>query len=121
MTNSNSESVSAATEPAPPPEVPAVRIVVDIPIVFADGVISHSYAPGIAKFFLYRNNSDPFVSVPNKNVIVAQVVMQAEGFAKAVHFFNHRLKLMVRDGSISQEAMERITSIEYETPDKPNA
>ncbi|MGY4351248.1 phage tail protein X [Bradyrhizobium sp. GM7.3] len=105
------------TEKAPeevvPAPIPRVKIVPDIPVFFADGVISHSYAPGISKFFFYRIDSDAFTTGPNQTVVVAQAVMAAEGFAKMVHFFNHRLQIMIRDGALSKEAAEAISSFDY--------
>lgn len=105
---------------APSPETQNVKVVPDIPVFFADGVLSHAYAPGISKFYFYRTNSDPLLALPNRNVVVAQCIMQAEGFARTVHFFNYRLKLMVRDGAISQEAVDRIFAFSYDEPTNPN-
>jgi hypothetical protein len=101
--NQNSTSVIPAS----------VRIVPEIPIFFADGIASHSFASGISKFYFYRTDSDALAPVDNVNVPVAQAVMSAEGFAKALHFLNHRLKLMIRAGAISQEAVDAVFAYKH--------
>jgi hypothetical protein len=96
--------------------VQPVRAIQDPPVVFCDGVMSHSFAPGISKFYLYRTDASPDVSEGNKNIPVLQIVMSASGFAGMLHFFNHRLALMVRDGVISQEAVDEIKKHVYPDP-----
>lgn len=105
-----------ADEQPTPAAIPVVKVVGDIPVIFTDGVSSHSYAPGIAKYYLFRVDSDPLALGNDKTVTVAQIIMQAEGFAKMVAFLNHRLKLMVRDGAISKEATDKIMSHDFEAP-----
>jgi hypothetical protein len=76
----------------PPPQAPAaVRIVPDIPVIFADGVMSQAFALGVSKFYLYRTDTAPNVLEGNTNVPVLQIVMTAQGFAAMLHFFEHRL------------------------------
>jgi hypothetical protein len=103
------ETVSQAVAPA------RVKIVPDIPVVFADGAMSQAFGPGISKFYLYRNDFDPNLSGA-ENTPVAQIVMPAEGFAAMVHFLQHRLQVMIEAKVISQEAIDRITSTKYPTP-----
>jgi hypothetical protein len=98
-------------------DIPVVRVIGDIPVIFTDGVSSHSHAPGIAKYYLYRVDSDPFAIGNDKNVVVAQVVMQAEGFAKMVAFLNHRLSLMVKDGAVSKAAVDAAMSFDFTAHD----
>jgi hypothetical protein len=102
--------------------VQAVKLIQDIPVIFADGVISQSYIPGISKFYLYRTDIGPDVdaSQPPRNVPVVQVVMSARGFAGMLHFFHHRLKIMIRDGAISQDMVDSINSFVYDEPPPPS-
>jgi hypothetical protein len=78
--------------------------------------MSQSYIHGVSKFYLYRTDNDPDVTKGAKNVPVVQVVMSAQGFAGMLHFFQHRLKMMVRDGAISQDAVNKINSVIYDEP-----
>jgi hypothetical protein len=100
--------------------IQTVRVVGDIPVVFSDGVMSHSYIRGVSKYYLYRTDSSPDVSDGPKNIVVAQVVMSATGFAGMLHFFQHRLKLMIDDGAISQAEVDQINKTVYETTQKAN-
>lgn len=106
-------TAAAATAP---PIIPSVRLIQDIPVLFADGVMSQSFIPGISKFFLYRADASANVSEPPKNTPVVQIVMPASGFAAMTHFFEHRLKLMIDDGAISQAEVDRIKQFVYENP-----
>lgn len=101
----------------PAAEVQTVKVVSDVPVFFADNIVSQSYGAGISKFYFARIDTDVLVAGPNRTVPVAQAIMPAEGFARAVAFFNHRLKLMVRDGVISQEAVDEIFSFKYDDAD----
>jgi|ERR1700722_8640724 hypothetical protein len=96
----------------------AVRIIQDVPVVFSDGVMSHSFVQGVAKFYLFRTDSAPNVVEGTRNVPVVQVVMSAIGFAGMLHFFEHRLKLMIEDGAISQATVDKINETIYEDPRK---
>ena|ERR1700722_19805755 len=93
--------------------VQPVRAIQDPPVVFCDGVMSQSFAPGISKFYLFRTDASPDASEVNKNIPILQIVMSANGFATMLHFFNHRLKLMLRNGAISQEAVDEINKYVY--------
>jgi hypothetical protein len=99
-----------------PPQVPAVRIVSDVPVVFSDGVMSHSFIEGVSKFYLYRTDSAPNVVEGATNVPVVQVIMSAQGFAGMLHFFQHRLQLMIDGGAISQATVDRIKETVYTDP-----
>jgi hypothetical protein len=101
-------------------DIQAVRIIHDIPVIFSDGVMSHSYITGVSKFYLYRTDSAPNVADGARNVPVVQVIMSAQGFAGMLHFFQHRLKLMIRDGAISQELVNDIDNTSYDDPVKAN-
>jgi hypothetical protein len=96
----------------------AVRVVPDIPVIFSDGVMSHSFVQGVAKFYLYRTDSSPNVVDGMQNVPVVQVIMSAQGFAGMLHFFQHRLRLMIQEGAISQEMVDKVNAVTYEDPYK---
>ena len=96
--------------------IQAVRIVQDIPVVFADGVMSQSYIHGVSKFYLGRTDSSADDTRGPQNVPVVQIVMSAQGFAGMLHFFQHRLKMMIRDGAISQDTVDQINSVVYDEP-----
>jgi hypothetical protein len=112
--------VTEQTAPSAPASIPTVRVVQDIPVVFADGVMSQAYGQGIAKFYLYRTDASPNASELPKNVPFLQVVMPAHGFAVMLHFFEHRLKLMINDQTISQEAVDEIKKTVYSAPQPAN-
>ena len=101
--------------------IPSVKVIQDIPVLFADGVLSHAYGPGVAKFYFYRTDSSPDPLEGTKNVPVLQIVMPAHGFAALVHFFQHRLNLMIQNGAISAEAVNKIKETIYPVAGPTNA
>jgi hypothetical protein len=99
--------MSETTEPdKAPASIPAVKIVPDVPVIFADGVISQSWGPGISKFYLGRFDGDPEAKKEAISVPVVQMVMPAEGFVQMVAFFEHRLKAMIEKGIVSQDSID---------------
>jgi hypothetical protein len=108
-------------QPAAPAGIPTVKIAQDVPVVFTDGVMSHAHGPGIAKFYLYRADPSPDALEPAKNIPIAQLIMTARGFAAMLHFLEHRLKIMIADGAISQAEVDRINQVVFETPQKTHA
>jgi hypothetical protein len=91
-----------------------VRIVPDVPFFFSDGITSHSFAPGISKFYFFRTDASPLGVAESKNVVVAQAIMSAEAFARSLHFLNHRLKMMVKAGAITQQEVDEAFSFKYD-------
>jgi hypothetical protein len=87
--------------------IPAVKIVPDVPAIFADGAISQNWGPGISKFYLGRIDADPSAQKEATSTPVAQVIMPAEGFVYMVAFFEHRVKMMVENGIISQDLVDK--------------
>jgi hypothetical protein len=85
-----------------------VRIVQDIPVLYADGVTSHYYAYGIAKFYLSRIDPDPAAKGTPRLVNIVQVVMPADGFAQMVLFLEKRLQTMITEKIITQEQVDQI-------------
>ena len=98
--NGETSSPSGLVNPA------AVKIVPDIPAIFADGAISQNWGPGISKFYLGRLDADPNAKGDGTSVPVAQIIMPAEGFVYMVAFFEHRLKTMVEKGIVSQQLVD---------------
>jgi hypothetical protein len=93
-----------------------VKIATDAPVIFADGALSQVFGAGVAKFFLYRIDPDPNVATSPTPSVTAQIIMPVEGFAAMVHFFQHRLQLMVEANAISKEALEKIRGVTYPPP-----
>jgi hypothetical protein len=51
--------------------VQPVRAIQDPPVIFCDGVLSQSFAPGISKFYLFRTDASPDVTGKQKHPGVA--------------------------------------------------
>jgi hypothetical protein len=86
--------------------IPSVKIIQDVPIVFADGIQSQSYGFGVAKMYLNRYDPDPRAREAPTEVVVAQVVMPIHNFIMSVALLEHRLKMMVADKAITQEQVD---------------
>lgn len=102
-------------EPGAP--IPTVRIAQETPVIFADGVMSHSYAYGVSKIYLVRSDVDPSVSGPGQDVIAAQFIMPTDGFVRMTAFFEHRIKVMVEAGALKQEAVDKARQFWIDNPD----
>jgi hypothetical protein len=97
------QSTGKAEAPTTPP---AVKVIGDIPVLYADAVSSQAYVRNTSKFFLVRFDPNPHgVGTPEISV-VQQIVMPMEGFVQMWVFFEHRLKMMIRDGTISKDIIE---------------
>ena len=96
----NSPSPAQTSGPA------SVRIVTDIPIVYADGIVNHVVGPGVCKFYLYRSDADPKDPKEYSQATVVQVVMPVGGFVEMAAFFEHRLRVMVKNKAVTQEYIE---------------
>jgi hypothetical protein len=100
------------------PESPVtqVKIVSDIPVVFADAVSMQTYGPGISKFYLVRIDPDPLGAGSNKVAAVLQVVMPMDGFIQMWAFFEQRLKTMLKDGVISKSEIDKAREAVQQLP-----
>jgi hypothetical protein len=98
--------------------VATVRILPDVPVIFADVTISQSWATGVTKFFLGRVEGDPDAKRDPITIPVAQIVMPAEGFVSMVAFFEHRIKAMIASGSVSQESFDKARQFWVETEER---
>jgi hypothetical protein len=83
-----------------------VRTIPEIPVVFADGVANHVMGPGISKFHFYR--TDAILGKLNvfEKVEALQLIMPANSFVDMVAFFEHRLKVMVKYGNVTQSVID---------------
>jgi hypothetical protein len=118
---SESEQPKATPQPAPtvenvPAPITTIKVAQDIPVIFADGVTSQSFGPGISKFYVHRVDSDPHLLTPNKVINMLQVVVPAEGFIKMTAFFEHRLRIMVANNIVSQEAVDQARDFWIKNP-----
>ena len=95
---------AGGSTPAP---IPAVKVVQDIPVLFADGVSSQSYGIGFSKFFLYRWDPDPFAKGTGTPVPILQVAMPTDGFVAMWLFFEQRIRMMVKEGALTQEDIDQ--------------
>jgi hypothetical protein len=84
-----------------------VKTVQDIPVIFADGIMSQAWTQNLSKFYLVRYDSDPLAQSGNSQKIVAQIVMPNDGFVMAFAFLEHRLKTMIESGAITHESLEK--------------
>lgn len=94
------QPVPVTTEPT------TVKVVQDIPVVFADGVLQHVTSPNVSKFYLHRSDVNPKDPNSFSNFPVIQVIMPNTGFADMVAFLEHRLKVMLHRGDISQAVID---------------
>jgi hypothetical protein len=90
-----------------PPSIQTVRLLPETPVIYADGVSDQSYGPGMSKFHLFRVDPAPSSGV-NELRSVVQIVMPLDSFVQMWAFFEHRLKLMIKDDVISREKIEQI-------------
>ncbi len=105
-------------------EVQTVRILQDVPVIFVDGVVSQSFAPGVVKFYFSRVDSDPFLRPEGaRNVVNLQVVMPTDSFVRMVAFFEHRLKMMAGSNDVSQATIDAARQFWIDNPNagRPNA
>jgi hypothetical protein len=102
-----SQTTEGGNAAAATPTIPVVKIVPDIPTIFADGVLSQNYGPGVSKFFLGRFDADPAAQKDIASVPVAQIIMPADGFIHMMAFFEHRVKTMVEQGAIAQATVDK--------------
>jgi hypothetical protein len=89
------------------PQGPAlVKLVTDVPVIFADGVSQHSTGPGTARFYLYRTEVNPQNANQSTVTPVIQIVMPAVGFADMLAFFELRAKVAVHRGDLDQKVLD---------------
>jgi hypothetical protein len=83
-----------------------VRLVSDIPVVYADGITNHVIGPGISKFYLHRSDATPRNPNEYNQVTVVQIIMPSTGLVDMVAFLEHRLRSMVKNEQITQEYID---------------
>jgi hypothetical protein len=84
---------------------------ISCPTMFADGVLSCSIAPGIAKFYLMR--FEPNLSGNNEFRIqpMVQIVLPSEGFVNLAVYLNMQVDRMIRSGFISQNRVDELRQL----------
>jgi hypothetical protein len=111
---SNVEGAQAAATPVT--SIQSVRIVQEVPLIFADGVMSQSYGSGVSKFYLSRFDPDPRARAAPQEVVVLQVAMPIQNFVMSVAFLEHRLKTMVAENAVTQEQVDRARQYWIDNP-----
>jgi hypothetical protein len=104
-----SQGPSAPLPSSPPAQGLAptpVRVVPDIPVVFADGITNHVIGPGISKFYLHRSDAAPGNPNEYNQVTVVQIIMPSSGLVDMVAFLEHRLRSMIKNKQITQEYLD---------------
>lgn len=101
---------------APKAEIPSVRIVQDVPIIFIDTIGSQSFGFGVTKMYLHRYDPDPTLVGPSKDVVIAQVVMPTENFVRTVAFLNFRLMQMLQFGAVTQAQIDEANQFWRDNP-----
>jgi hypothetical protein len=92
---------------APKPEYPGVNL----PVVFADGVLSAAWDRGVVKFYFGRNDPDLRASNPGKDTPVMQIVMPVAGFVTMSLFFDRIVSRLVDQKHITPEDLEKLRQI----------
>jgi hypothetical protein len=102
-----------------PAEIPAAKVVQDLPVIFADGVLSQAWSANLSKFYLSRIDSDPQPGPGRENKLVplVQIVMPIDGFIQMVAFFEMRLKMMVNSKVITQEMIDKAKQLYADVKD----
>lgn len=79
----------------------------EVPTIYADGVTS--LVPGnIVKFYLARIEPNFESTNPNSTQVCAQIVMPIVGFVQLVGFFERNLKLMIKNGTMTQALADEL-------------
>jgi hypothetical protein len=83
-----------------------VRTVPEVPVIFADGLINEVMGPGVAKFHFFRSDAIVGDQTSYEKVEVLQVIMPANAFVDMVAFFEHRIRVMLKNNNVSKELVE---------------
>jgi hypothetical protein len=98
---------------APGSQVPAGWPRREFPVLFADGVTSTAWGPGIVKFYFFR--SDPeFRATPNagtNETPTTQVVMPVAGFVATAILFEQTVQRLIEQNAITQDDVDRARAI----------
>jgi hypothetical protein len=97
-------------------KVECVRTIPDVTVVYADTVINQIMGPGISKFTFCRIDSIAGVIDEYEKVEVAQIIMPSINFADMVAFFEHRLKVMIKNGYLDQAIIDERRKFYSEYP-----
>jgi hypothetical protein len=106
MTSEEGTEQGVPAERSPFRKPTLVRTIPEAPVVFADGIINQVTGPGIAKFHFYREDAVVGNVDVYEKVEVLQVIMPANSFIDMVAFFEHRIRVMVKNGYVSQSHLD---------------
>jgi hypothetical protein len=81
---------------------------VTIPCIYADGVMSLSWAPHTAKFYFGRFDSPPQGKQGVASLPVAQVVMPMDGFSNGIKFLVERLTALKGHDALRRDTLTEI-------------
>src|SRR5262245_29254344 len=82
-----------------------------LPCVYADGVMSHAWAPDTAKFYLYRIDSPPLGTDGAASSPFLQVVMPISGFAGSVQFMVRRLAALKSHPELRKQSLMEVKTL----------
>ncbi len=74
--------------------------------MYVDAILSQIMAPNISKMLFHRFESSPTEINTYVKRPVIELVMPANHFADLVAFLEHRLRLMVKNGYVSQGTVD---------------
>lgn len=79
-----------------------------LPVIYADGILSITRAAGIVKLYFFRVDSNLKGERSFNAVPVAQVVMPAAGFLSSSIFMDLQVKQMLEKNEIEQAKIDEI-------------
>ena len=84
-------------------QVPSIRALEGVPVIYADGIFNQVRALGVSKMHFFRDDAVLGDVSSYTKVEVLQLIIPAVGFTEMVAFLEHRLKLMIEKGQASQQ------------------
>jgi hypothetical protein len=102
MSEEISETTMVPVAAAPYRTASLVRTAPEAPVIFADGITNHIMGAGVSKFHFYRTDAVAGKLNVYEKVEVAQIIMPAESFVDMVAFFEHRWRVMLKHGNVTQ-------------------
>lgn len=90
--------------PAPTPTFPRD----DLPVTFADGILSAAWGGGAAKLYLFRSDPNTLGTGGSNQVVVGQIVMPVLALASASAFLDKCVKKMIADNYLTQDEYENM-------------
>lgn len=85
-----------------------------LPMIFSDGVLNLSRAPGLVRFYLMRTDPELHGKATYLLQPVAQVAMPMVSFVQTYVFFELEMQKMVKDGLVSQSLIDQARTMQSE-------